>query len=107
MKEYLRTEHNIIDLGEFRRFGTLSEQSVEDAIKDLFRDEYKRYFDCGYGYFQDKVIVNCYYQNMVYRVTMFAKVKKASVEKEIKVYWVDALEFIIVKQTNIPDAKTK
>lgn len=88
----LKEQYNILELNTETDIVTYFEDSHED-------------FDCGQGYYQDKINQIVYLDNKFYKVEVTAEIDSAKQDRGDRLFWVSSIKDISYEEIEAPELK--
>ena len=88
----LKEQYNILEL------------NIETDITTYFEDSHED-FDCGQGYYQDKINQIVYLDNKFYKVEITAEIDSAKQERGDRLFWVSSIKDISYEEIESPELK--
>ena len=88
----LKEQYNILEL------------NIETDIVTYFEDSHED-FDCGQGYYQDKINQIVYLDNKFYKVEVTAEIDSAKQDRGDRLFWVSSIQDISYEEIEAPKLK--
>lgn len=88
----LKEQYNILEL------------NIETDIVTYFEDSHED-FDCGQGYYQDKINRIVYLDNKFYKVEVTANIDSAKQDRGDRLFWVSSIQDISYEEIEAPELK--
>ena len=106
MEQYLKDDYRMEDLTtSYTKYG--DGLSYEQFLKEYYSDECYDYFDCGQGYYQDKISTYACIDDRFFKTVLIAEIDSSKQDHGDRLYWVDGLDKVTVTEIEKPLAKER